>query len=112
MSPTSSEWLPVLRLVEAVAGRQGEDVRARAAGKSVIAGAAGQAVIAGAAGQTVIAGRAEQGIAGASADQLDMAQDMGALRTLFKPVEPAELLAAVGELLTDLPSDPWSRTWS
>ncbi len=38
-------------------------------------------------------------ISGVSADQLDIAEDFGAARTLFKPVDPQELLTAVDEAL-------------
>lgn len=52
-------------------------------------------------------------ISGWAADQLDLAQDYGADRTLFKPVDGKELLKAVQEVL-DLPEitrriDPWRR---
>jgi CheY-like chemotaxis protein len=44
-------------------------------------------------------------VSGVSADQLDIAAEYGAVRTLFKPVQPEALLKAVGEVLTE-PEDP------
>ena len=38
-------------------------------------------------------------VSGVSADQLDLAENMGAVYTLFKPVEHEELLAAVEQAL-------------
>jgi CheY-like chemotaxis protein len=35
-------------------------------------------------------------ISGASADQLDLAKDLGAVSTLYKPLDPKQLLEAVG----------------
>ena len=48
-------------------------------------------------------------VSGVSADQLDLAENMGAVYTLFKPVEPGELLAAVEQALNRQPSggDHW-----
>jgi len=48
-------------------------------------------------------------VSGVSADQLDLAKDMGAIYTLFKPVEYGELLAAVEQALTgqDSGRDRW-----
>jgi two-component system, chemotaxis family, chemotaxis protein CheY len=49
-------------------------------------------------------------ISGVSADQLDLAADMGAIRTLYKPVLPALLLKAVDEALAEADEDdPWGR---
>ena len=50
-------------------------------------------------------------VSGASADQLDLAEDMGAICTLFKPVDYEEFLAAVTEALKDQdsPKDPWGH---
>ena len=39
-------------------------------------------------------------VSGVSADQLDLAENMGAVHTLFKPVEHGELLAAVEQALS------------
>jgi CheY-like chemotaxis protein len=36
-------------------------------------------------------------ISGASADQLEMAKDLGAVSTLYKPIDPKTLLAAIAE---------------
>ncbi len=52
-------------------------------------------------------------ISGWAADQLDLAEDLGADATLFKPVRGEELVAAVRGAL-DLPDvskrhDPWGR---
>lgn len=49
-------------------------------------------------------------VSGVAADQLDLAEDFGAMRTLFKPVGPEVLLTAVQEILArPLPGtwDPW-----
>ena len=48
-------------------------------------------------------------VSGVSADQLDLAENMGAVYTLFKPVEHGELLAAVEQALNRQPSggDHW-----
>ena len=52
-------------------------------------------------------------VSGHNADQLDLAQSMGAVSTLFKPLEYAELLAAVETALKGLAAgegDPWAIT--
>ena len=51
-------------------------------------------------------------VSGHNADQLDLAQSMGAVSTLFKPLEYAELLAAVEKALEEeAPGpDPWAFT--
>ncbi len=48
-------------------------------------------------------------VSGASADQLHLAEDMGAVCTLFKPVDHGEFLAAVEQALKEQESqtDPW-----
>lgn len=38
-------------------------------------------------------------VSGVSADQLDLATEMGAARTLFKPLEPSDLVEAIEEAL-------------
>ncbi len=50
-------------------------------------------------------------VSGASADQLHLAEDMGALCTLFKPLDYGELVAAVTQALKDRESrrDPWGH---
>jgi len=50
-------------------------------------------------------------VSGVSADQLDLAESMGAVHTLFKPVEHGELLAAVERALEkqDPGGDPWGH---
>lgn len=51
-------------------------------------------------------------ISGVSADQLDLAADLGAVRTLFKPVKPQTLLEAVNEVLREARgADPWGTSW-
>lgn len=51
-------------------------------------------------------------VSGRNADQLDLAQSMGAVSTLFKPLEYAELQAAVESALEEeAPGpDPWAFT--
>jgi CheY-like chemotaxis protein len=50
-------------------------------------------------------------VSGVSADQLDLAADLGAVRTLFKPVTPTLLLKAVDEALAEADqADPWGGT--
>ena len=51
-------------------------------------------------------------ISGIAADQLDLAQDFGAMRTLFKPVAPQELLDTVAELLDSTPNWHWDAPWT
>ncbi len=48
-------------------------------------------------------------VSGVSADQLDLAQELGAVRTLFKPIEPEVLQQTVTEVLEDeaRSGDPW-----
>ncbi len=50
-------------------------------------------------------------VSGVSANQLDLAENMGAVYTLFKPVQHGELLAAVEKALKKQESgeDPWSH---
>lgn len=51
-------------------------------------------------------------ISGVAPEQLDLAQDFGAMRTLFKPVDPEEFVRVVEEVLRASPytgSDPWGR---
>ncbi len=50
-------------------------------------------------------------ISGVSADQLDLAESMGAVHTLFKPVEHGELLTAVEQALKkeDSGGGPWGH---
>ena len=50
-------------------------------------------------------------VSGASADQLHLAEDMGAFCTLFKPVDYGEFLAAVEKALKEQRSqgDPWGH---
>jgi CheY-like chemotaxis protein len=45
-------------------------------------------------------------VSGVSPEQLPTAEDLGAERTLFKPVDPGKLLRTVDELL-DEDDDPW-----
>ncbi len=53
-------------------------------------------------------------LSGANADQLDLAKSMGAVSTLFKPVDRGELLAAVEQALKEQDSqrDPWGHVTS
>jgi two-component system response regulator AtoC len=49
-------------------------------------------------------------ISGVAPEQLDMAEDFGAMRTLFKPVDPEEFTRVVEEVLnasTYQEPDPW-----
>lgn len=48
-------------------------------------------------------------ISGANAEQLDMAEDFGAMGTLFKPVAPEALLKEVEEVLAASPYEKRSR---
>ena len=49
-------------------------------------------------------------VSGVAADQLDLAQDYGAMRTLYKPISRADLLSAVKEVLaqSSYDEDPWA----
>lgn len=52
-------------------------------------------------------------ISGHAPEQLDLAQDFGAMRTLFKPIQPEVLLKTVEEVLSLPPflgDDPWARS--
>lgn len=49
-------------------------------------------------------------ISGKSPEQLPSAEDMGAARTFFKPVDRDELLKAVEEVLEEQEVD-WERIW-
>lgn len=49
-------------------------------------------------------------VSGVNAEQLDLAEDFGAMRTLFKPVDPDTLLETVEEVLAEIRPgsiDPW-----
>ena len=49
-------------------------------------------------------------VSGVAADQLVVAADLGAVRTLFKPVRPSLLVDAVDEALSSAGTgDPWRR---
>ena len=51
-------------------------------------------------------------ISGVAPEQLDLAQDLGAMRTLFKPIPPETLLKTVEEVLGNTrrrDDDPWVK---
>lgn len=52
-------------------------------------------------------------VSGVAAEQLDLAQDYGAMKTLFKPISRELLLESVAEVLRESPyrdDDPWGRS--
>jgi len=50
-------------------------------------------------------------MSGINAEQLVLAEELGAKEILYKPLEPERVQAALDEVLSSIPGDAWDLAW-